>query len=189
MKHFVTIVGAVLLATMMQSCLIVGKKTYKVVMTGQQTGTCTLTYSNIMSRPEDGKDVSFKDFATLVTEYLEGDKLEEDFPGATIISKKLFKRDGKLFGEFVFSFDTLATMKMYRYDTQSPLMMYVPSSNNQTIDATNGIFGGDDMPVLFWPSTAKDLSFTMTSDDDDTTQISLVKHFDAWQASQSPKKR
>lgn len=189
MKHLVTVVSAVLLATMMQSCLIVGKKTYKVVMTGQQTGTCTLTYSDIMSRPEEGKDVSFKDFAVLVTDYLEGDKLEVDFPGATITSKKLFKRDGKLCGEYVFTFDTLATMKMYRYDSTSPLMKYVPSTNNETIEATNGTFGGDEMPVLFWPSTATDLSFTMTSGDDDTSQTSLVKHFDLWQASQSPKKR
>jgi hypothetical protein len=189
MKQLLTVIGVAVVLSTFQGCLFVEKKTYKVTMTGQQTGTCTVTYTNIMSQRDDGKDVSFKDFAELVTDYLEGDKLDGDYPEGRIVNKRIYSKDGILCGEATIEFDTLATMKMYRYDRSAPLMMYMPQTNNETVEVSNGTYGGEEMPVLFWPSTAKELMFTLVAGSVDSTNVSLMRQFDVWNASQQPPKR
>ncbi|HCN04485.1 MAG TPA: hypothetical protein DIS79_02610, partial [Bacteroidetes bacterium] len=62
-RTMLTFCLGVLVAISLAGCLTVERKSYKITMTGKQSGTCTITYHNIVSAKDDGKDVSFKDFA------------------------------------------------------------------------------------------------------------------------------
>lgn len=75
---------------LLSGCLSAQRKSYKITMTGRQSGTCTLTLHNIVSTKDDGRDVSLKDFAELVTDYVEGDKIEADLIGCRNIMPVAF---------------------------------------------------------------------------------------------------
>lgn len=167
----------------LSGCLTVERKSYKITMTGPTSGSCTITYHNIVSTKDEGRDVSFKEFAELVTDYLEGTKPEDEMPGARNVHKRLYANGDQLNAELTFEFDSLSTLKMYKYDDKAPLMMYTSSMNSETYSESNGTFGGESMPVVFWASNSKLLTVTNTVTTIDTTHVSLLPHYEAWKKS------
>jgi hypothetical protein len=149
-------------------------------MTGKESGTCTITFHNIVSPREEGRDISFKDYAELVTDYLEGAKLEDEMPGCRNVRKRLYEVDGKLNGEITFDFDSLSTLRLFRYDASSPYMMYFGGASQETFMESNGTYGGETMPVAFWPSATKTMTLTTKLGDIPSDAISLVEQYRKW---------
>ena len=44
-----------------------------------------------MSSMDDSLDVSEEDFMSLINDYYTGSSIEDEFPGATLVEKKLFE--------------------------------------------------------------------------------------------------
>lgn len=179
-RHLSIIATLIVCCTVLAGCLSAERKSYKITMTGKQSGTCTITFHNIVSPREEGRDISFKDFAELVTDYLEGSKLESEMPGCRNVKKRLYEVDGKLNGEITFDFDSLSTIRLFRYDDASPVMMYFGGATQETYLESNGTFGGETMPVAFWPSGTKSLTLTTKLGDIAPDAISLAGQYRAW---------
>ncbi|MDZ4746627.1 MAG: hypothetical protein SGJ05_11595 [bacterium] len=169
-----------LIGLTLAGCLTVERKSYKITMTGPTSGSCTITYHNIVSTKDDGRDISFKEFAELITDYLEGTKPEDDMPGARNVRKRLYSEGKVLNAELTFEFDSLSTLKMYKYDNNSPYMMALNSMNSETYSESNGTHGGESMPVVFWPSNATTMTLENSVTAIDTSHVSLYPQYEQW---------
>lgn len=165
-------------------CLGVEKKEYTIRLNSAQSGTATIKYVNIFSTDDNEKDVSFKDFGELVSDYLQGNKIEQDFPGIRDVKKRLFIEDNAVCGEITFAFDSLSHVRLFRYE-DGPFMSYLHSASgsSEKLETTNGKFGGDIMPVIFWNKAAKELKFKTIVTEDITGRRNLVKLYKMWQTS------
>lgn len=164
------------------SCLTVEKKEYVFELKDSNSGTLKIKFYNIMSMKDDALDVSDSDFEELVTNYIDGNEVELDYETAIVRGKRLFKEDGVLCGEVIIDFEDLNSVGLYQYDSKSPLMFNVGSFlDSETYLKSNGEFGGDVMPVVFWPKSLKTLKLTTYITDPDETTISLLDEYNNWQ--------
>ncbi len=172
-----------LVAVFMTSCLTVEKKTYSFEMTGENSGKLTIRYINILSVMDDGQDVTAADFQELLDKYINGDQLVQDFPGATNIKKRLYEENDQLCGEVSLDFPDLSAARLYQYDAKSPLMMCISAAyDSETYISSNGSYGNDYMPVVFWPSGSKKMEVTTSVTTPDETSMSLVPAYKAWKS-------
>lgn len=171
------------LALIMSSCLTVEKKEYTFEMTGENSGRLTIRYINIISVKDEDKDVSAEDFAEIVERYLNGDQIQQDFPGATNINTRLFELNQQLCGEVTLDFPSLSAARIYQYDKKSPIMMCISAAfDSETYVSSNGTYGNDYMPVVFWPSDTKKMTVTTSVSAPDETAVSLVEEYRKWKA-------
>ncbi|MBP6978809.1 MAG: hypothetical protein PHD61_04505 [Bacteroidales bacterium] len=162
-------------------CLTVEQKEYTFELTGPNSGKLTIKYINIMSVKDDSLDISDEDFEELLSNYLYGESLETDYPATTILDKQLFEENGVLCGKIVLEFSDLAAVKLYRYKSTGPFMLNIGSFlDTETYIASNGDFGGDNMPVVFWPDGASLLTVTTGVTQPDETTVSLVENYQEW---------
>lgn len=152
-----------------------------------QSGSATITYVNIFSIDDNQRDVTFKDFGELVSDYLDGDKLEKEMPGIRDVRKRLFVENNTLCGEIRFAFDSLSQVRLFR-PAGGPILYFLnPGSNsNERLDSTNGSAGPDYMPIVFWDASATELRFVTTLSEDTTGRRNLVKMFRLWETSREP---
>ena len=170
------------LVLFISGCLTVEYKKYKFEFTGENSGILTIKYINILSVMDDTLDVSDQDFYELVTTYLEGDQIEQEFPEALIKSKRIFEENGQLCGEVVIEFNDLEQARLFRLNDQGPYMYcLVCSSTTETYDQSNGTFGGDVMPVVFWREDLKVLELMSLVSVPDETTVSLLDDFKEWE--------
>jgi hypothetical protein len=171
--------------SILTGCLGVEKKEYSIKLKDSQSGTATIRYINIFSNDDNEKDVSFKDFGEIVSDYYEGNKIEQDYPGIRDVKKRLFIENNTLCGEITFAFDSLSHVKIFRYE-DGPYMYYVNagSSPSEKFDSSNGQYGGEKMPVIFWSKNSKELKFKTILTEDVTGKRSFVKLYRMWQSSQ-----
>ena len=173
------------LAVAMASCLTVEKKEYSFEMTGENSGKLTIRYINIYSVMDDGKDVTVEDFQELLDKYINGDQVVQDFPGATNIKKRLFEENNQLCGEITLDFAELSSARLYQYDKKSPVMMCISAAfDSETYVSSNGSFGNDYMPVVFWPGGSKKMEVITSVTAPDETSMSLVDAFRNWKKTQ-----
>ncbi|MDY0103550.1 MAG: hypothetical protein RBS07_11490 [Lentimicrobium sp.] len=166
------------------SCLTVEKKEYSFEITGENSGKMTIRYINIISVMDEGNDVSKEDFADLLERYISGTQIEQDFPGSTNIKTRLYEENGTLCGEVTLDFPSLSAARLYQYDKNSPLMMCISAAyDSETYLSSNGSFGNDFMPVVFWPSAAKKLVVATSVSAPDETSVSLLEEYRKWIAS------
>ena len=99
------------LALIATGCLTVEKKIYTFHFTGKTSGTLTIKYVNLLSMSDYGEDEdgnaidnASEDFDDLVGTYLNGTTLEETYPLATNVQKRLFEENGQLCGEVTMDF-------------------------------------------------------------------------------------
>jgi hypothetical protein len=159
----------------LSGCLTAQYKEYKFNFTGKNTGTLTVTHRNIFSQiysDEDADSVLNSDFAELLSSYLEGTTLEEKFPDAKVVSKKLYEENGQLCGEIVFEFTDIAQVNLFQYDKKAPFQFYIPS-DEEYFD-TNGEKPATYMPVVFWDKKLKSLEVTTTISTPEETDQSLL---------------
>ena len=175
-----------LLAIIISSCLTVEKKTYKFEITGKNSGKLTIKYVNLMSMPdymeEEGGDNSWADFEDLIETYINGTRIENDYPMASNIQKRLFEENGQLCGEVTMDFTNLEAVRLYQFDKKSPVCFSISNTiDGESYVTSNGILGSSDfMNVVFWKSGTKVMEVTtqVTTPDEETQ--SLVKHYRAW---------
>lgn len=174
-----------ILAIFLTSCLSVEKKEYSFEMTGDNSGKMTIRYINILSVMDDGNDVSAADFQELLDKYINGDQIVQDFPGATNIQKRLYEENEQLCGEVTLDFPDLSAARLYQFDKKSPVMMCISAAfDSETYVSSNGSYGNDFMPVVFWPSDSKNLEVVTTVTATDETTMSLLGAYKLWKSTQ-----
>jgi hypothetical protein len=164
-------------------CLTCERKEYVIQITGEKSGRLTIKYVNIFSSLIDSTGELTSDYDELMNMWLKGEKLERDFPQAKKIKKRLFKENGTLCGEVTMEFDDLSNMHLYRYMNKGPYMFSMSGVNDdgENFAQSNGEFGGEKMPVIFWPEDMRTLRFSTKIATPDSTTVSML---DRWEESQ-----
>jgi hypothetical protein len=180
-KNAIKLLAIAIIAFMVSSCLTVEKKEYNWEITGTNSGKLTITYINIMSDMDDTLDVSVEDFDELLSSYLYGTYIDDRYPMASNIEKRLFVKDNQLWGEVIMDFDDLAAVQLYQYDKKGPFMFCVNTAeDSETYEESNGEFGGDYMPIVFWPKKTETLELTTLIQEVDESTLSLVGEYYRW---------
>lgn len=183
-KYYLGWIGVIITVLFLSGCLTCEKKEYTFEFTGKDSGRLTIKYINLMSTMEDTMDISEEDFTSLITDYYEGTELENEFPDATVVGKRLFEENGVLCGEIVLEFADLATGHLYQYKGKGPIMYCLScfAIDSEYFNESNGEYGGDVMPVVFWDQELKTLTLSTDVTFPDTTTISLLDKYHEWNA-------
>jgi hypothetical protein len=169
------------LSILITGCLTVEKKEYTFEMKDNDSGTLTIKFINILSMKDDTADISAIDFEELTTSYIEGDQVETDYENAVVRSKRLFEENGVLCGEVIIDFLDLKSVGLFQYDAKSPYMFNVSSFlESETFLTANGDYGGDIMPVVFWPKSLETLTLTTYITSPDESTVSLLSLYNNW---------
>jgi len=179
-------IGVIVAVLFMSGCLTCEKKEYTFEFTGKESGRLTIKYINLISTMDDTTDVSEEDFSSLITDYYDGNEIENEFPDATLISKRLFEEDGVLCGEIVLEFAEKAMANLYQHKGKGPLMYCLGcySIDSEYFAESNGEYGGEIMPVVFWDSGMKTLTLTTDVTFPDETTVGLLDRYTEWEAGQ-----
>ncbi len=184
-KYFAGLAALMVTVLFFSGCLTCEKKEYTFQLTGDNSGRLTIKYINIMSTMDDTLDISEEDFGSLILDYYEGSELENEFPEAILVSKRLFEENGVLCGEIVFDFPDLAAGHLYQHKGTGPFMYCIScySIDSEYFSESNGEYGGDVMPVVFWDPGLEKLTLTTDVTMPDETTISLLDRYLAWEQS------
>jgi hypothetical protein len=185
-KPIVFIALIVLIIAGLSSCLTCEKKEYTFLMTGENSGRLTIRYINIFSNSLDSAGELKVDYEELMDMWLNGEKIERDFPKASKFKKRLYEQDGQLCGEVIMEFNDLSSVRIYRYHQQGPFMFSMSAVNDdgENFLQCNGEFGGEHMPVIFWPADSKTFRFTTIIAKLDSSCVSMLG---AWKQSSGGK--
>lgn len=185
-KNYLIWILVIFTVLFISGCLTCEKKEYTFEFTGKESGRLTIKYINLMSIMDDSVDISEEDFSSLITDYYEGTEIENEFPDAVVVSKRLFEENGVLCGEIVLEFSTLATGHLYQHKGKGYLMYCLScySIDSEYYSESNGEYGGDIMPVVFWDSNLKNLTLSTDVTFPDETTVSLLDSYTEWQAGQ-----
>jgi len=181
----------ILLGTLcLSACLTVESKEYRIILKPDNSGEATKKFTNILSEADDTVDISSDDFQQLIEFYLQGNQLEKENPGFHNVRKRLFEEGGVLCGEITFTFDSLGSIRIFKYDGDSPYMYGVgsPLSSEQYV-ASNGMLAREWMPIVFWPKDAKELYIKTKVVSEVSFQRELLKNYKTWLAQQQPGQR
>ncbi|HPM93481.1 MAG TPA: hypothetical protein PKZ74_11800 [Bacteroidales bacterium] len=178
-KNYFIWIGLIMTVLFLSGCLTCEKKEYTFQFTGKDSGRLTIKYINILSTMDDTIDVSEEDFASLMTDYIEGSEIENEFPDATVVDKRLFEENGVLCGEIVLEFSNLTACHLYQHKGKGPIMYCLGcySIDSEYYGSSNGEYGNDIMPVVFWEDGLKTLTLTTDVTTPDETTVSLL---DRW---------
>jgi len=166
----------IIIPVSLAGCLTCERKIYTIQLTGEKSGRLTIKYVNIFSSLIDSTGELSADYDEMMDLWLNGEKVERDFPQAIKFKKRLFEEDGVLCGEVVMDFDDISKIHLYRYLGKGPYMFSMSGVNDdgETFAQTNGEFGGDKMPVIFWPEDSRTLRFTTKIATPDSTCVSML---------------
>lgn len=175
---------------LLAGCLTVGTKEYRITIKPDNSGEATIKFINILSEADDTLDISQEDFHQLIEFYLQGKQLEKDNPGFRNVRKRLYEENGSLIGEIRFTFDSIQTVRLFQFDPTSPYMYFVgsPLSSEQLLES-NGSYGRDWMPVVFWPRETKELYVKTRVVSDALYQKSLLPLYREWAGRQKSKQQ
>jgi hypothetical protein len=176
-KKLIRFLLLIIIPICLAGCLTCERKEYIFQLTGENSGKLTIKYVNIFSSLIDSTGEISADYDEMVNLWLNGEKLERDFPQATKFRKRLFEENGTLCGEVTMEFDDLSKVNIHRYLNQGPFMFSMSAVNddNETFAQSNGEFGGDKMPVIFWPDDTRTLRFSTKIATPDTTCVSMLQ--------------
>ena len=154
------------LSFVLSGCLIASKKVLIIDVLPDGSGTGRMFYTDISSLQEDEHDRTVEDYTTLVADWYHGSEFQERYRGVLDPQKRMFELGNALHAEVTFTFDHYNDIGLYRHDGTGPWMYYAlrHTSNVEGFDSTNGSYGGDLMPVIFWP--------------EETTTFRIVNRFD-----------
>jgi hypothetical protein len=185
-KHYVHILLTALLAFLLSGCLTCEKKEYVFELTGVNKGKLTIKYINIFSAQADSLSALEKDYDELINVWLRDKKLDDDYPKAKNLKKKLYELDGQLCGEVTMEFDDIRQVRLFQYQ-DGPYMINTGTltDDGETYLQSNGDFGGDYMPVVFYPPGTKTIRLTTQIAKPDITCVSMI---DFWDEAGKPKK-
>jgi len=186
MKIKILITLILLFGLLTTGCLTSETKEYKFEFTGKNSGKLTITYRNIMSQ-RDNEEITVKeevekDYEELLNKFIYGTSIEEQYPKANIVSKRLFEDNEQLCGEVILEFDDISDVNLYRYDKKAPYMYYIGSTEYmgliiENFFDSNGDLGANNFPVVFWDKKLKNLELTTSITEPTEESISLLN---AW---------
>lgn len=185
------ILAFVLLASSLHlaGCLSVETKEYIIKLKNGQSGEATIRFINIVSESDDTTSIAGEDFKQLLDLYISGNKLEKDNPGYQNVRKRLYEDKGVLCGEVTFTFDSLSTIRFFKFDKESPYMYYASNPlSSETLVETNGILAEQWMPIVFWKKDAREFYVKTRVSSEARFRTSLLKNYREWQASQQRRK-
>jgi hypothetical protein len=161
------------------SCLTCERKEYTFQLTNVNSGRLTIKYVNIFSSLVDSSGELSADYDEMINLWLLGEKVERDFPKAKKFKKRLFEENGVLCGEVTMEFDDLANVNLYRYMQKGPYMFSMSGVNDddEKFAQSNGEFGGDKIPVIFWPEDTRTLRFSTKIAEPDSTSVSMLERW------------
>ncbi len=81
-------------------------------------------------------------------------------------------------------------MRLFQYDNEGPLMYFVGSPlSSEVMLETNGTYGRDWMPLVFWPKGTKELYVKTRVVSQGSYHRSLLALFRAWEQSPQAKQK
>jgi hypothetical protein len=157
-------------------CLTCERKEYTIQLTGENSGRLTIKYINIFSSLVDSTAELTADYDEMMNMWLKGEKLERDFPKAKKFKKRLYEENGVLCGEVSMEFDDISVINLYRFKAKGPYMFSLSGVNDdsESFAQSNGEFGGEKMPVIFWPDDTRTLRFSTKIATPDSTCVSML---------------
>jgi hypothetical protein len=167
-------------ALLASGCLTAERKEIVFTVKPDGSGTGRITFYNIKSIEEEGKDNSSHDYADLVKKYLKGTKFEESYPEYLNMKKRLYEEEGRLNGELTFEFKHYEDIGLYRYEGKGPWMYFIGSRSDVAIerfDTSNGSYPNDMLPVVFWPAEISEFHIIDRFDDPGQAARSLLPLF------------
>jgi hypothetical protein len=182
-RALVTLVFGLLAALLASGCIVAEKKEYYFKLNADGSGSGAIKFINLLSSDDDSKDVSFKDFAELVTDYVDGTKWEDDNPAFKVTDKKLYEENGVLVGEVKFTFSSWDSAGFLRSAGCNccPTLYYLDTSS-ETYESTNGKYLGENskLPLVSFDGGAKEFRIaTKTNSSLDDTHP-LLPHYKGW---------
>ena len=175
-KRFFQLLLLLTIMVSMAGCLTCERKEYVFKLTGSNSGILTIKYVNIFSGMIDSAGEIDADYEELINMWLYGKKLESDFPGATKFRKRIFEENGQLCGEVSMEFDDLKKVRLYQYNNKGPIMFSMSAVNDdgENFEQCNGEYGGEKMPVIFWPEDTRTLRFSTKIAEPDSSCVSML---------------
>jgi len=150
-----------LFSILFTGCLGYKLRTYKIEFTGKTSGRITITYENISSYHFDSTltiaEALKTDYNELISSYLEGDMIEQEYPDAKFVSKNLYEKNNELWGEIVFEFNKLSEVYLFQYDKHSPFI----SSYSDDYYSSNGEVIFKDSTLIAWGNNLKILELSV----------------------------
>jgi hypothetical protein len=175
----------IFLAVAISGCLTAEHKETRIKLNADgKSGSGVILFSNISSEPGDTADVSKDDFNSLITEYYQGRKIEQENKGMKNVRKHLYKVEGKLMGEIQFEFEDVNDIGFFRYKDSGPFMYYTVGEGFFTsgqYEASNGSYAGEKMPVIFWEADQREFYLKMALSTPQEVRRPLVALFQAWE--------
>jgi hypothetical protein len=169
----------------LSGCLTSEFKEIRISLNPDGSGKGSILYIGVSSeQADDTVSVAKEDFESLIADYLEGKSFETANPKLKNVKKRLFVRDGKLMGEVTFDFSDISAIGLYKHHGEGPYMYYTLIDGFLTSGqyaASNGSYGGEKMPVVFWPTNATEFYLKMALSSTETPKSSLVSNYETWQ--------
>jgi hypothetical protein len=157
-------------------CLAVETKEYSFKLKRGYSGEGSIKYINIM-RTLDTNVTIEDDYNELMDSYLNGNKPEDEMTGVKNVSKRLYEEENQLCGEIRFEFDDIRDLRFYNY--KNLVWAYFINSTSmfgaENYFSSNGTFGEQDMPVIFWDGSQKEFKFKTTLTQPSETTESLLQ--------------
>lgn len=155
MKHLLLTSFALLF--FVTGCLTTEFKEISLHISEDGSGNGEIVYKNLLSQRYSEEDSPEKDFDNLVSEYIDGNLFEQEFPNLKIKSKKLYLENDKLNGKIEFDFNNISDLNFFKFNNESPIMYHLKSVD-ETFVESNGFYNEDIMPVVFWENSVKHLT-------------------------------
>lgn len=135
-----------------------------------------------MTDNKDSAAAVEQDYSELIDSYMNGDKIKDEFPNIRVKKKRLYEEDNQLVGELTFEFDDITKVKFYKYKDEGPWCYYLASplgfqGMSESYFSSNGTWGGENMPVIFWDGKQKEFEFKTTITAPEKNTLSLL---DMW---------
>ena len=156
-------------------CLTATRKIIKLHLNPDGSGTGSMIFNDIQSMQENDDDRSLQDYNDLVNEWLSGNAFENANPSLYDVKKRLGGDKNVLNGEITFSFSSYLDVGLYRYQNSGPWMYYAyqQTSDIESFEVSDGNFGGEGMPVIFWPEGTTEFKIANIFDHKDRPVHSL----------------
>jgi hypothetical protein len=181
MKRFILFIIIFVFSLSLIGCLTIETKEYSFKLKKGTSGEGTIKYINIM-RTDDSASTIENDYDELVNTYLKGNKPEDEMSGIKNVKKRLFEEDNQLCGEITFEFDDIRSLRFYSYNNEA-WCYYIPAvtlfGSNETFFSSNGTYGGENMPVIFWDDKEKSFEFKTTVSESSKNKTKLL---DIWKS-------
>lgn len=166
-------------ALSLTGCLTAARKAVTLRVNPDGTGTGTMVYYDIASMQEEETDNSLTDYSRLVETWLHGSVFEQANPALVNVKKRLFAEGNRLNGEISFEFLHYSDIGLYRHRDTGPWMYYalMNQSEIEHFDSTNGEYGGQTMPVIFWPEGTKEFRIFNAFESGERPVVSLYPQY------------